>query len=103
MRVTITSRNSRRLPGNSIFASAYPTIEQNTRLPSTVNTATIALLAKNCQKSSGPNHAAKFSSVGFCGSHVGGRCRISPCVLRDPSSIHTNGMSHSTSPTVSTV
>ncbi len=58
IRVTITSRNSTRLPAKSIFASAYPTIEQNSRLPSTVTTATIRLLVKNVPKFRSLNQVA---------------------------------------------
>ncbi len=42
------------------------------------------------------DHIILCVPVGACGHHVGGRRRISPCVLTDPSTIHRNGISAST-------
>ena len=46
MSVTMTAPNRIFLPAKSIFARAYPTMEQNTMFPRTVITATTMLLVK---------------------------------------------------------
>nr|WP_236630833.1 hypothetical protein [Bifidobacterium aemilianum] len=46
IKVTLASRKSTFLPAKSILAKAYPTIEQNTGLPSMVRMATTRLLVK---------------------------------------------------------
>ena len=89
-------------PQKSSFANAYPSIEQNTRLPSVTATATTIELVKNCGKSSRVNSSRKLSSVGSCGHHVGGLARSSPSVLTDPRAIQTNGVTTSTRPMPST-
>ena len=53
--VARTSRNSQVRPQKSILANAYPSIEQNTRLPTVTTMATTNELVKNCAKSSRVN------------------------------------------------
>ena len=48
IKVSSTRPNSTFLPGNSSFASAYATIEQNTMLPTTTTSATTTEFRKNC-------------------------------------------------------
>src|SRR5207342_3362376 len=90
--VASTSRKSQVRPQKSILANAYPSIEQNTRLPSVTVTATTTELVKNCMKSSRVNSSWKLSNVGLCGHHVGGLARSSPSVLNAPRNIQTNGV-----------
>ncbi|MCY1241132.1 hypothetical protein D9M72_540190 [compost metagenome] len=77
-------------------------MEQNSRLPRTVNTATTTLFRKNVPMCSSLNHIRKLSSVGCSGHQVMGRRSSSPWVLNAPRNIQTNGSRVADTPTTRT-
>ncbi len=72
MIVARSSVKSSRFPRPDRTANAYPTREEEARVPSTVRPATSRVLRKKRGKSSSLQPAAKFSSVAGSGIQVGG-------------------------------
>src|ERR1044072_1831758 len=88
-----TRPKSRRFPANSIFAKAYPAIEQNSRFPSTQATATSVLFRKYSPKFCFDSRCSKLATVGDRGSQELGWATISPVGFTEPRNIQAKGAS----------
>ena len=101
--VASTSRNSQVRPQKSILANAYPSIEQNTRLPSVTDDRDDDRVGEELREVEPREQLPEVVErrVPAATRWAGWRA-ARPSVLNDPSSIQTNGVTTSTRPMPST-